>query len=317
MGPNGTLDDLIKQTRGNLKEDVIRIQFAQLVNFIEFLQTKGIMHRDLKPQNIMLDANYNLKVIDFGDARKVFEELDEDEKQEAARRGTFVGTVNYQSPEVINSEEQSCAIDIWAMGCILFKMFVGTVPFKGTNPMTVYKDVKNRNIQWPPEDQLQKIMSREACDLINRMIQIEPKHRLGHDLESIKLLKTHPFFEGIDFEEVSSRQYVGLAEMVKKCIPSQPMFSQPVEPDPRQSLNNVVNNPLNPLMKENEVVIKGQLCKRNWYGNKQIRFFELYRYGEIKYYKDMKDYKGSITINAQTKVVKVAKTTIKVFCARK
>lgn len=53
------------------------------------------MHRDLKPQNIMLDANYNLKVIDFGDARKVFEELDEDEKQDAARRGTFVGTVNY------------------------------------------------------------------------------------------------------------------------------------------------------------------------------------------------------------------------------
>jgi serine/threonine protein kinase len=104
VGPNGTLDDLIKMTRGNLKEEVIRIQFAQLVNFIEFLQTKGIMHRDLKPQNIMLDANYNLKVIDFGDARKVLEEVDEDDKQEAARRGTFVGTVNYQSPEVINSE---------------------------------------------------------------------------------------------------------------------------------------------------------------------------------------------------------------------
>lgn len=56
------------------------------------------------------------------------------------------------------------------MGCILFKMFVGTVPFKGTNPMTVYKDIKNRNIQWPSEDKLEKIMSKEACDLINRMI---------------------------------------------------------------------------------------------------------------------------------------------------
>lgn len=80
VGPNGTLDDLIKLTRCNLNEEVIRIQFAQLVNFIEFLQTKGIMHRDLKPQNIMLDTNYNLKIIDFGDARKVYEELDEDEK---------------------------------------------------------------------------------------------------------------------------------------------------------------------------------------------------------------------------------------------
>lgn len=91
----------------------------------------------------------------------------------------------------------------------------------------------------------------------------------------------------------------------------------PAEPDNRMSLNNVMNNPYNPLMKENEVVMKGQLCKKNWYGNKQIRFFELYRYGEIKYFKDMKDFKGSITINSQTKVIKVAKTTIKVFCCRK
>lgn len=119
----------------------------------------------------MMDANYNIKVIDFGDSRMVIEnELDEEEKGQAQRRGTFVGTVNYQSPEMINSEEQSCAIDTWALGCILFKMFVGTVPFKGTNPMTVYRDVKARNIQWPAEEKLEKLMSKEAFDLINRMI---------------------------------------------------------------------------------------------------------------------------------------------------
>ena len=64
------------------------------------------MHRDLKPQNLMLDENFNIKFIDFGDARKVNEPLDVDSGQnEQARRGTFVGTVNYQSPEVINSDE--------------------------------------------------------------------------------------------------------------------------------------------------------------------------------------------------------------------
>jgi len=71
---------------------------------------------------------------------------------------------------VINQDEQSLAIDIWALGCILFKLFVGTVPFKGTNPITVYKDIKNRNIQWPEEEKLQKIMSKEAFGLINEMI---------------------------------------------------------------------------------------------------------------------------------------------------
>mgnify|MGYP003707016867 CR=1 FL=1 len=63
--------------------------------------------------------------------------------------------------------------------------------------------------------------------------------------------------------------------------------------------------------------MKGHLCKKNWYGNKQIRFFELYQYGELKYFKDMKDFKGSIRINEHTRVIKVAKTTIKVFCSLK
>ena len=71
------------------------------------MQKQGVMHRDLKPLNIMLDKHYNVKVIDFGDARKVSEELDDEESGGAGmlRRGTFVGTVNYQSPEVINEEE--------------------------------------------------------------------------------------------------------------------------------------------------------------------------------------------------------------------
>ena len=56
------------------------------------------------------------------------------------------------------------------MGCVLFKMFIGTVPFKGTNPMTVYKDIKERNIQWPKDDSFRKTMSNEAIDLVNKML---------------------------------------------------------------------------------------------------------------------------------------------------
>lgn len=56
------------------------------------------------------------------------------------------------------------------MGNILFKMLTGFVPFRGSNPITVYKDIKTRNIQWPKEDEIDEIMSKEAQDLINRMI---------------------------------------------------------------------------------------------------------------------------------------------------
>lgn len=148
---NGDLDKLIKKCKNRLPEHVVKLLFAQLINYNEYMQKQGVMHRDLKPLNIMLDKNYNVKVIDFGDARKVNEELDEEEDDaEGApnmlRRGTFVGTVNYQSPEVINEDEQGLPIDTWALGNILFKMLTGHVPFKGSVAPTVYKDIKNRNI---------------------------------------------------------------------------------------------------------------------------------------------------------------------------
>ena len=105
----------------------------------------------------MLDENYNLKVIDFGDARKINEEIDEKTSEMSegpGRRDTFVGTVNYQSPEVISGDVQTLAVDTWALGNILFKMMYGVVPFKGSNPTLVYKDINARNIQWPHPEKL-------------------------------------------------------------------------------------------------------------------------------------------------------------------
>lgn len=106
-----------------------------------------------------MSDTYNLKIIDFGDAKYVNENDDEEAADSGnnlkfSRRGTFVGTMNYQSPEVINDEDQGHPVDIWAAGNILFKMFTGYVPFKGSNH-AVYKDIKERNIQWPLEHVLE------------------------------------------------------------------------------------------------------------------------------------------------------------------
>ena len=86
-------------------------------------------------------------------------------------------------------------------------MLAGHVPFRGSNPPTVYKDIKQRNIHWP--ENLDEVMSKEAQDLINRMIQLEPSARLGNNLESTQILKQHPFFTGINFDEISKKDYEG------------------------------------------------------------------------------------------------------------
>lgn len=68
----GNLESLIKKYK-NLGEKLTQIYFSQLLNTVEYLQLNGIMHRDLKPLNIMLDDNYNIKLIDFGDAKDINE----------------------------------------------------------------------------------------------------------------------------------------------------------------------------------------------------------------------------------------------------
>ena len=92
----------------------------------------------------------------------------------------------------------------------MFRCLYGTVAFKGVNPEKVYEDIRHRRIQWPPEEIIDQYMSKEAQDLIGRMIQISPGNRLGATLETLAILKQHPFFAGIDFDEVSSPDFSGL-----------------------------------------------------------------------------------------------------------
>ena len=130
----------------------------------------------------------------------------------------MVGTYNYVSPEVLDGTEQTLALDLWALGSILFKMFVGKLPFPGVNQPQIEKLIKNRDIQWPKEEELESIMSPEAKDLINRLIQLEPFERIGATQESMKELKAHPFFEDIDFEKVSQPGFTGASELVVKLV---------------------------------------------------------------------------------------------------
>lgn len=159
---------------------------------LEYLQSLEIMHRDMKPQNMLLDENFNIKFIDFGDAKKENEEpldeeddpgtvsssmdddngdaflndmMEESKELMKGRRGTFVGTVNYLAPEMIQECQSTCSSDLWALGCIIFKMITGKVPFPGTNITTVYPNILARKIEWPKEP-----LDPKARDLIEKLL---------------------------------------------------------------------------------------------------------------------------------------------------
>ena len=112
------------------------------------------------------------------------------------RRDTFVGTINYMSPEMIDNSVSVLESDLWALGCIIFKMVAGRVPFPGLQLYQVGPLISARDIAWPEQE-----MDAACRDVIDRLLQLDPKARLGapdteHDMQA---LMGHEFFEGIDF----------------------------------------------------------------------------------------------------------------------
>lgn len=149
--PKGDLHKMIDRfktvpPRYGLGKELSLLYLAQLINAIEVLQKEAVVHRDLKPLNVMIDKHFNLKLIDFGEAKSI-----DDSEARRERSDTFVGTYNYMSPEVFQHSQQTTAVDIWALGLIYFKMRIGKPAFPGLNEKDIEAKVIERGIKWPSE----------------------------------------------------------------------------------------------------------------------------------------------------------------------
>lgn len=103
---------------------------AELILALEFLHSKGIIHRDLKPENILLDDNWHLRITDFGSAKILSQEDKVQDSVNTNRRRSFVGTAQFVSPEVLSNNPTTYASDLWALGCIIYQMVAGEMPFR-------------------------------------------------------------------------------------------------------------------------------------------------------------------------------------------
>ncbi|XP_065357453.1 testis-specific serine/threonine-protein kinase 1 [Calliphora vicina] len=144
LAENGTLLDYVRDKK-YLDEAQSRKLFQQLISAVEYIHSKGVVHRDIKCENLLLDENFNLKLIDFGFARKDTRTSD----QQVILSKTFCGSYAYASPEILKGVAYDPFLsDIWACGVVCYAMIFGRLPYDGSNVNVLLKRI-NASLVFP------------------------------------------------------------------------------------------------------------------------------------------------------------------------
>lgn len=157
---------------GKLEEDVARSYFRQLISAVDYCHSRGVFHRDLKLENLLLDQDGNLKITDFG-LSAFFEDEENNTQQHLLR--TSCGTPHYVAPEVVSKRGQGydgSKADIWSCGVILFVILAGYLPFHDQNIVQMYRKVYKGDFTCP------SWFSAEARELVTRMLDPDPATRI-------------------------------------------------------------------------------------------------------------------------------------------
>ena len=212
--PGGDLMNLLIK-KDILTENEAKFYISELILAIESIHNLDCIHRDIKPDNILIDNNGHIKLSDFGLAKisdKLYEKENEkyknylnekknsdnnEEKMTHNKNFSCVGTAYYVAPEVLNKKGYDKEIDWWSVGIIFYEMLVGYAPFCSKETSEVCYKVLNwkQYLKIPSKVKI----SEEAQDLIFKMIN-NSNNRLGKN--GAEEIKKHPFFNGVDWDNI-------------------------------------------------------------------------------------------------------------------
>lgn len=149
-----------------IEENECRQIFSQIIRGLNYCHSRGICHRDIKLENILIDEWHNIKLIDFGFGTSVTNKL----------QNFFCGTPSYMPPEIVLKRDyDGIKADIWSLGILLYTLLCGMFPFRATNEKELYSKITKGLFTFPDH------MSQLSCDLVNKMLNINSDERPSCD----------------------------------------------------------------------------------------------------------------------------------------
>jgi len=201
---------------------------AEIALGIEHLHEMGILYRDLKPENVLIDADGHIRLTDFGLSKEGFYKTND-------RTSTFCGTPEYLAPEILAGGDYNNAVDWWAFGAIIYEMLTGWAPFYTKDVQKMYKLKITARIGVPDYVQPQ------AKHLLLRLLDRNPDTRMT-DPEKIK---THPWFSKIDWQKLYKKEIEPPFKPILASTHSTEMF----DPDfTQKNIENEIGNTQDPAI---------------------------------------------------------------------
>ncbi|XP_045392872.1 cGMP-dependent protein kinase 2 isoform X2 [Lemur catta] len=182
----------ILRDRGSFDEPTSKFCVACVTEAFDYLHRLGIIYRDLKPENLILDAEGYLKLVDFGFAKKI---------GSGQKTWTFCGTPEYVAPEVILNKGHDFSVDFWSLGILVYELLTGNPPFSGTDQMMTY----NLILKGIEKMDFPRKITRRPEDLIRRLCRQNPTERLGNLKNGINDIKKHRWLNGFNWEGLKAR----------------------------------------------------------------------------------------------------------------
>ncbi|KAH8346058.1 hypothetical protein KR067_000418, partial [Drosophila pandora] len=173
-------------------EDRTRFYGAEIISALGYLHSQGIIYRDLKLENLLLDKDGHIKVADFG--------LCKEDITYGRTTKTFCGTPEYLAPEVLDDNDYGQAVDWWGTGVVMYEMICGRLPFYNRDHDVLFTLILVEEVKFP------RNITDEARNLLAGLLAKDPKKRLGGGKDDVKEIQAHPFFASINWTDLVQKK---------------------------------------------------------------------------------------------------------------